>query len=82
MRHDDPLGAATLPLHLLQVLKLHKEAEAIKDADRRQEDAEKSGRERLQEKDDIRKRTRQERLHELRTGARKDWVAIARGYCT
>ena len=27
----------------------------------------------------MRKRTRQERLHELRTGARKDWVTLDRG---
>lgn len=82
MRHDDLRVAAILPLRPFQVLKLHKEAEAIKDVERRQEDTEKSGRERLQEKDDIRKRTRQERLHELRTGAHKDWVAIAREYST
>ena len=59
-------------------MKLYKAAEAIKDVERRQEAAEKSAREQLQDKDDIRKRTRQERLHELRSGAHKDWVALAR----
>lgn len=59
-------------------MKLHREAEAIKDVERRQEGAEKSSRDRLQERDDARKRTRQERLHELRTGDRKDWVALSR----
>ncbi len=32
----------------------------------------------LQEKDDLRKRKRQERLNELRTGTRKDWVQLQR----
>ena len=32
----------------------------------------------LQEKDDVRKRRRHERLHQLRTGSCKDWVALAR----
>ena len=32
----------------------------------------------LQERDDIRKRTRQERLHEMRTGTTASWVAIDR----
>ena len=32
-----------------------------------------------QERDDLRKRTRQERLHELRTGCRASWVELERG---
>lgn len=32
----------------------------------------------LQERDDLRKRRRQERLNELRTGKRKDWVQLHR----
>jgi hypothetical protein len=32
----------------------------------------------LQERDDMRKRARQERLHELRTGARQSWVQLNR----
>lgn len=31
-----------------------------------------------QEADDLRKRSRQERLHELRTGSRTDWVSLNR----
>ncbi len=31
-----------------------------------------------QEKDDVRKRRRQERLNELRTGTRKNWVQLFR----
>ena len=34
---------------------------------------------RPQEKDDVRKRTRQERLHQLRTGGRHNWVQLHRG---
>ncbi len=32
----------------------------------------------MQEADDVRKRTRQERLHELRTGERLTWVELQR----
>ena len=49
-------------------MKLHEEAEAIKGVERRQEATEKAGQERLQEKDDIRKRFRQERLFDLQHG--------------
>ena len=73
-RHID----AIKPLYHAQVMKLHREAEAVKDVERRQEAAEKSSRDRLQERDDTRKRTRQERLHELRTGDGKTWVALSR----
>lgn len=44
-------------------------AEAIRGADRQLEAAEKGRRERLQEADDLRKRTRQARLRELRAAA-------------
>lgn len=33
----------------------------------------------LQERDDMRKRARQERLAELRTGVRRSWVHLRRG---
>lgn len=32
----------------------------------------------VQERDDMRKRTRQERLNQLRTGTRKSWVVLHR----
>ena len=32
----------------------------------------------MQERDDLRKRTRQERLHFMRTGVRKSWVELHR----
>lgn len=54
-------------------------SEAIKGAEREVEAAERSRREALQEADDLRKRTRQERLGELRSGVRKDWVTLHRG---
>jgi acetyl-CoA carboxylase carboxyltransferase component len=43
--------------------------EAIRGVDRQLEAAEKSRREQLQEADDVRKRTRQERLRQLRAAA-------------
>ena len=42
------------------------------------ESAEKTQREVLQERDDVRRRRRQERLHVLRTGAYKNWVELDR----
>lgn len=33
----------------------------------------------MQERDDVRKRARQERLAELRTGVRRSWVHLRRG---
>merc|ERR1712188_224267 len=42
------------------------------------EHMERMKREALQESDDLRKRTRQERLHELRTGESRSWVELNR----
>eukprot|EP00887_Chlorella_sp_A99_P005264 scaffold1.g5264.t1 len=61
-----------------EVLRRHRVAEAIKDDERRAETVERGRREVLQEADDLRKRRRQERLNELRTGSRKDWVTLYR----
>lgn len=47
----------------------HKATEAIRGVERQLEAAEKSRREQLQEADDLRKRTRQERLRQLRASA-------------
>lgn len=52
--------------------------EAMKEDERCLEAAEKTEREVLQERDDLRKRTRQERLHTLRTGEKKTWVELHR----
>ncbi|KAK9835735.1 hypothetical protein WJX74_007021 [Apatococcus lobatus] len=82
LRHHSPIAwddyekdYSDLPAPVMQQ---HKAAEAIKDAERKLENSEKSVRDILQERDDIRKRTRQERLHEMRTGTRASWVAINR----
>ena len=47
----------------------HQATEAIRGVERQLEAAEKSRREQLQEADDVRKRTRQERLRQLRAAA-------------
>ncbi|KAK9866397.1 hypothetical protein WJX84_007801 [Apatococcus fuscideae] len=82
LRHHSPIAwddyekdYSDLPAPVMQ---RHKAAEALKDADRQLENSEKSVRDILQERDDIRKRTRQERLHEMRTGAKASWVSIDR----
>jgi tetratricopeptide (TPR) repeat protein len=62
-----------------EVLEKHRTAEAIKDVERTVEGNERHRREVLQEKDDLRKRKRQERLHVLRTGETKSWVQLHRG---
>ncbi|KAL4859604.1 Serine/threonine-protein phosphatase T [Chlorella vulgaris] len=62
-----------------EVLARHRITEAIKDDERREQDHERTKRELLQEADDVRKRARQERLNELRTGRRVDWVQLDRG---
>lgn len=61
-----------------EVLEKYRTTEAIKDAERTLEEKEKRRREVLQEKDDLRKRQRQERLNELRTGTTKSWVQLNR----
>lgn len=61
------------------VLAKHRVAEAIREQEREMESAERAEKEALQERDDARRRTRQERLHELRTGRRVDWVLLNRG---
>uniref|UniRef100_A0A1D1ZP65 CS domain-containing protein n=2 Tax=Auxenochlorella protothecoides TaxID=3075 RepID=A0A1D1ZP65_AUXPR len=61
-----------------QVLQHHRICEAQKDQERTLEALEKSKREMLQERDDLRRRQRQERLHYLRTGVRKSWVELNR----
>jgi hypothetical protein len=58
---------------------LHRVVEAIKEGERLVEGGERDERERMGERDDLRKRRRQERLHELRSGVKKDWVTLARG---
>ncbi|GAB4817977.1 hypothetical protein N2152v2_005023 [Parachlorella kessleri] len=61
-----------------EVLQRHRVTEAIKEGEQQLENSERTQREILQEKDDLRKRKRQERLNELRTGTRKDWVQLQR----
>lgn len=58
------------------VLAAHRAAEAIKDVDRKLEASEKTYREKLQEADDLRKRTRQARLKELRQEAVQPWAQL------
>ncbi|CAL8465251.1 g4786 [Coccomyxa elongata] len=61
-----------------EVLEPHQAAELARDVQRRIEAAEKDKREVLQERDDLRKRTRQERLHYMKFGVRKSWVQLHR----
>jgi tetratricopeptide (TPR) repeat protein len=61
-----------------EVLEKYRTTEAIKDVERSLEQTERHRREVLQERDDLRKRKRQERLHVLRTGVVKDWVHLNR----
>ncbi len=61
-----------------EVLEKYRKTEAIKDVERSLEGNERHRREVLQERDDLRKRKRQERLHALRTGVLKDWVHLNR----
>jgi hypothetical protein len=61
-----------------EVLEKYRKNEAIKDVERSLEGKERHRREVLQEKDDLRKRKRQERLHVLRTGVVKSWVELNR----
>lgn len=63
-----------------EVMAKHRKVEAIKDAEKRIEDKERTRREALQEADDLRKRRRQERLHQLRSGETTDWVRLHRGF--
>jgi acetyl-CoA carboxylase carboxyltransferase component len=58
-----------LPTSEVALLVPHQATEAIRGVERQLEAAEKSRRERLQEADDVRKRTRQERLRQLRAAA-------------
>lgn len=62
-----------------EVLDRYRIGEATKNSERQIEDKERRRRERLQEADDLRKRTRQERLHFLRSGQRSDWVRLHNG---
>ncbi|KAL4437013.1 hypothetical protein ABPG75_004152 [Micractinium tetrahymenae] len=61
-----------------EVLQRHRVTEAIRDDEQRVEQNEKKHRDMLQERDDLRKRTRQERLNELRTGTKQSWVLLDR----
>ncbi|PSC67238.1 Tetratricopeptide repeat 28 [Micractinium conductrix] len=61
-----------------EVLERHRLTEAIQEDSKRLENRERTHREQLQERDDARKRVRQERLYELRTGTRKSWVSMHR----
>lgn len=56
----------------------HRKAEAIQDADRKQEQLENKKIESRKERNELRKRTRQERLNVLRTGLFKSWVQLER----
>ena len=61
-----------------QVKRMHLLAEAKNDRTNRLQQAEKTKREALEERDAVRKRARQERLHVLRSGSFKPWVALNR----
>ena len=60
------------------VMAMHLLREGQTQATNQLESAEKTQREVLQERDDVRRRRRQERLHVLRTGAYKNWVELDR----
>jgi hypothetical protein len=59
-------------------MRTHLEIEAKEACSRRLEGAEKRERESASERDDVRRRTRQERLHVLRGGAPLSWVDLDR----
>lgn len=56
----------------------HRRTEAIQDAERKQEQLENKKVESRKERNELRKRTRQERLNVLRTGLFKSWVQLER----
>jgi hypothetical protein len=60
------------------VMRTHLEIEAREACSRRLEGAEKRELESADERDDVRRRTRQERLHVLRGGAPLSWVDLDR----
>lgn len=62
------------------VLQKHRLNEAFKEEERRIEGVERGKREVLQERNDVRKRRRQERLNILRSGQNKSWVELNRAY--
>ena len=61
-----------------EILARHRRIEAEREHQSQLDQAERNVREALTERDECRKRARQERLHELRTGSRKSWVYLNR----
>jgi hypothetical protein len=62
-----------------EVLARHGRLEAARDAERERDAGEGGERAALAEADDARRRTRQERLHALRSGEVRPWALLHRG---